>query len=574
MGASLRAKIMTGVIALLVLFSVALTVTLYFVKDSGEEVRGIAEYHVPIMANVNALDVYTYELELLAHDMSEQIRVMEPEKIQHHLARSKQLEEIVNRLFAEAIDLCEKGSNDSRNDIEDRLVMAKLLGSLKNLNEQTMGFVQTAMQTIDLGSKGKLPEAKASLLKMEEYSNLDPIYEKTRQTSNQLILDSASETAGNIFTIIWTNLGIFAVAGVLGLVVFLVITGRLQAAFHRLTVAFRKTAEGELTDPLRITSKDEIGDLTDSFNHMVEQLKLKEKLREAFGQFLDPRIVANVVDPTSGELKEVAERRRVTIFFSDISNFSSIGEQLTAANLVKLLNRYFTVSTQAVRRHHGIVDKFIGDAVMAFWASPFSEGESHARDGCFACLELLETFRLVQQEIPDLTGLRRNAPKFHVRMALATGDTVIGTVGSDTTKSFTVIGDTVNTASRLEGINKIYGTSVLINEECFRLSEADIEAREIDLVTVFGKAEPVRIYELLGRAGSVEGATQKLVNLYADSLQLYREQKWEEATKAFQECLRIRPDDGPSLEFLTRIPALKKAPPPKDWDGVWRTSTK
>jgi len=106
------------------------------------------------------------------------------------------------------------------------------------------------------------------------------------------------------------------------------------------------------------------------------------------------------------------------------------------------------------------------------------------------------------------------------------------------------------------------------------LSEADIEAREIDLVTVFGKAEPVRIYELLGRAGSVEGATQKLVNLYADSLQLYREQKWEEATKAFQECLRIRPDDGPSLEFLTRIPALKKAPPPKDWDGVWRTSTK
>ena len=95
---------MSGVVALLVLFAVALTVTLYFVKDSGEEVRGIAEYHVPIMANVNALDVYTYELELLAHDMSEQLRVMEPEKIQHHLARAKQLEEIVNRLFAEAID--------------------------------------------------------------------------------------------------------------------------------------------------------------------------------------------------------------------------------------------------------------------------------------------------------------------------------------------------------------------------------------------------------------------------------------------------------------------------------------
>lgn len=178
MGTSLRAKIMTGVIALLVLFAAALTITLYFVKDSGEEVRGIAEYHVPIMAKVNALDVYTYELELLAHDMSEQIRVMEPETIRHHLARAKQLEEIITRLFTESIDLCEKGSNDSRNDIEDRLVMAKLLGSLKNLSQQTMGFVQTAMQTIDLGSKSKPAEARASLLKMEEYSVLDQIFEK------------------------------------------------------------------------------------------------------------------------------------------------------------------------------------------------------------------------------------------------------------------------------------------------------------------------------------------------------------------------------------------------------------
>ena len=574
MGNSLRAKIMTGVVALLVLFAIALTITLYFVKDSGEEVRGIAEYHVPIMANINALDVYTYELEILAHDMSAQLRVMDPNKIQHHLARAKELEEIINRLFAEAIDLCEKGSNDARNDMEDRLLMAKLFGSLKNLNEQTMGFVKAATQTVDLGSKGKAAEAQASFLKMEEYSNLDPIYEKTRQASNKLILDSTSETASNIFTIIWTNLGIFAVAGILGLFVFLIITGRMQTAFHRLTVAFHKTADGELTDPLPITSKDEIGELTDSFNQMVGQLKSKEKLREAFGQFLDPRIVANIVDNSTGELKEVAERRRVTIFFSDISNFSSIGEQLTAASLVKLLNRYFTVSTQAVRRHHGIVDKFIGDGVMAFWASPFSEGESHARDACHACLELQEAFRKFQNEIPDLTGLRRNAPPFRVRIALATGDTVIGTVGSETTKSFTVIGDNVNTASRLEGVNKVYGTSILINEECHRLAESYIETREIDFVTVFGKVEPVRIYELLGRTGSLDPTTERLRNLFADALQLYREQKWDEAIHLFKECLKVRPDDGPSLEFLSRIPILRDNPPPKNWDGSWHSSTK
>ena len=181
---------------------------------------------------------------------------------------------------------------------------------------------------------------------------------------------------------------------------------------------------------------------------MVEQLKSKERLREAFGQFLDPRIVSHVVDNSTGQLKEVADRRKVTIFFSDISNFSGIGEQLTAANLVHLLNRYFTASTEAIRAHQGIVDKFIGDGVMAFWASPFSPGESHALDGCRACLELRESFGRISREISEITGMRRHVPKFHVRMALATGDTVIGTVGSDTTKSFTVIGDTVNIASR------------------------------------------------------------------------------------------------------------------------------
>jgi len=572
MGASLRAKIMSGVLALLVLFAGALGITLFLIQDSSMELAAIEEYHIPLTKGMNELDIYTFEIEILVHQVVNGNRSRETAL--RWQQRAYELRDTVNRIFKESVDLAERGSNDERNDLSDRLGMAKLIGTVRTLEVGTQEYMKFATAAIDLAMEGKNAEAKKALEEMLRYEDLNPIYTRVRTKAGELMAASLEETNQNIQYVIRANLALFAIAGVLGLLVFLVITGRLQTAFRRLAAAFRQTAKGELSDPLPVTSQDEIGDLTTSFNQMVEQLKSKEKLREAFGQFLDPRIVANVVDASSGQLKEVAERRSVTIFFSDISNFSGIGEQLTAGNLVRLLNRYFTASTEGIRAHHGIVDKFIGDAVMAFWASPFSEGETHALDGCHACLDLRDAFAKVGREISEITGLRRNVPKFHVRMALATGDTVIGTVGSDTTKSFTVIGDTVNIASRLEGVNKIYGTTILLNEECYHLAETGIEAREIDLVTVFGKVEPVRIYELQGRQGSLSPTLAKLNNVFADALQLYREQKWKEAESAFRECLKIRENDGPSLEFLTRIANFARTPPPKDWNGVWQTASK
>ena len=183
-------------------------------------------------------------------------------------------------------------------------------------------------------------------------------------------------------------------------------------------------------------------------------------------------------------------------------------------------------------------------------------------------------FARISEDLSNITGLRRNVPSFRVRMALATGDSVIGTIGSASTKSFTVIGDSVNIASRLEGVNKIYGTTLLINDECFRLAEHDIEVREIDLVKVYGKSEPVRIYELLGKAGEVDATTAQLRDAFAPALQSYRDRDWGPAGEQFQACLRIRENDGPSLAMLGRIKTFASAPPPDDWDGVWTAASK
>ena len=564
---------MTGVIALLLLFAAALAITLYMVKDSDDEVSGILEYHIPILTKINSLDVITYEIEVIAHRLTIETKPSN-QRIEEIHARNKQCRQEIASIFEDTKRLSEAGSKDARNDLADRLEMARMVGELDSLKSEVDRFCEAATLPVVLMTQGKSAEAQKAIKSLQEYEYLDPIITSVRAKSNLLAMNSLRETRANIFSIIWTNALLFLSASILGLFVFLLITGRLQSAFRRLASAFHETADGKYSDPLPVTSGDEIGELTSSFNTMVDQLRSKEKLREAFGQFLDPRIVANVVNPATGELRQTAERRTVTIFFSDIAGFSGIGEQLTADTVVRLLNRYFTAATEVIRRNHGIVDKFIGDAVMAFWASPFSEGETHARDACLACLEMRAAFTAIANDISNITGLRRNLPKFHVRVALATGEALIGTVGSDTTKSFTVIGDTVNIASRLEGVNKIYGTDLIINEDCFHLAEQDVEAREIDLLTVYGKTEPVRIYELLGKTGELDSSTSQLRDTFATALQKYREQKWTEAEKEFRNCLAIRKNDGPSLEFLTRIATFVRTPPPQNWNGVWQTASK
>ena len=556
---------MTGVVALLVLFAAALAFTLVLIDDSSSELEGIEQYHLPLTKNMNLLDIYTFEMEIIAHMVVHGGHSRESNLVRQE--RAKKLTEEVDRIFEQSKNLAEEGSKDARNDLHDRLAMARLIGTIQTLETQTQSFMRVALQAVDLGLNGKTLEAKKALSLLGEYEELNPVYEFLRVKATELTATSILETNENIHHIIRANLILFAFAGGLGFFVFLGITGRLQTAFRRLTSAFHETADGKYSDPLPVTSKDEIGDLTTSFNTMVEQLKSKERLREAFGHFLDPRIVANVVNPETGELRQSAERRKVTIFFSDIAGFSGIGEQLTADNTVGLLNHYFTAATQCIRDHHGIVDKFIGDAVMAFWASPFSEGESHARDACLACLEMRPAFAKIEAEISQITGLRRNTPKFHVRMALATGDTLIGTIGSATTKSFTVIGDTVNIASRLEGVNKVYGTDLIVNEDCYRLAEVDVEAREIDLLTVYGKTEPVRIYELLSPVGQLDSTTAQLRDAYALALDLYRHQKWTEAEKPSKSAFPFEKVMAPRSNSLPELPPLAAPHPLKTGTG-------
>jgi adenylate cyclase len=228
-----------------------------------------------------------------------------------------------------------------------------------------------------------------------------------------------------------------------------------------------------------------------------------------------------------------------------------------------------------VREHRGIVDKYIGDAVMAFWTQPFSaDDEAQAADACRSALAHRAAVVQLRRELPDILGLRRNAPEISVRMGLATGEVVVGTVGSAIAKSYTVIGDTVNLASRLEGLNKAYGTDILIAETTEALARAAIETREIDTVIVAGKTEAIRVYELLCEKGKLDEKRCELREAFEEGLGAYRARDWERAAERFEKCQGIDPKDGPSRVFADRVRELAANPPQGQWDGAWRATEK
>ena len=211
---------------------------------------------------------------------------------------------------------------------------------------------------------------------------------------------------------------------------------------------------------------------------------------------------------------------------------------------------------------------------MAFWCAPFSTGDEHALDGCRAALAQIQALADVRRRLPEITGLRRDTPDLVVRMGIASGEAVVGTIGSPNARSYTVIGDTVNVASRLEGVNKVYDTSIVIAEDTYRLARHAIEARELDIVTVAGKSEPVRIYELLAETGGLDSTAAELRETFAQGLDAYRQQNWDTAAAQFELCRRLVPNDGPSRIYLERVAHLRGNPPPPDWDGVWRLAAK
>lgn len=303
-----------------------------------------------------------------------------------------------------------------------------------------------------------------------------------------------------------------------------------------------------------------------AFSYVTEG-RQRRQIRQMFSHYMSDLLIQDLLR-NPAKLRLGGEKRVLTVFFSDLAGFTSLSEKLNPEQVVFLLNRYLTAMTDIILASGGLIDKYEGDAIMAFWGAPLPQ-EDHALRACLAALENQSRLVQLRQEFEQM-GL----PPIHARIGLNTGEMIIGNMGSNQRFDFTVIGDSVNLASRLEGAGKEYGTFITLSEETYRQAGGQIEVREIDLLTVKGKDRPVRIYELLAAKGQLDDQGRKIQQLFAAGLEQYRHREWSQAISFFQEILALDPNDGPARTFLGRCEYFRHDPPASDWDGVYRLTSK
>ncbi|NPV39656.1 MAG: adenylate/guanylate cyclase domain-containing protein [Brevinematales bacterium] len=289
--------------------------------------------------------------------------------------------------------------------------------------------------------------------------------------------------------------------------------------------------------------------------------KQKQFIKQAFSYYLSPVVIKELLNDPS-QLQLGGEQREITAFFSDVEGFTSISEQLSPSEVVSLLNEYLTAATDVLLKYGGTVDKFEGDAIVAFFGAPVTQSD-HAYRCAMAALEIQLKLSLLAME-----WVQRGYPLLKTRIGMNSGPAVVGNMGSRQRMNYTMMGDTVNLASRLEGANKFYGTYTMMSESTYEQVKDHFVCRRLDIIRVKGKSQPIAVYELVERVGKLSAEKEKILQLFQSGFELYEKRQWAKAREIFL-SLWQEYEDPPSKTYLERCEEFMKNPPPEDWNGVY-----
>ena len=486
-------------------------------------------------------------------------RSIDPEIDREAQAARKQIAAIID-------DTSTPSDNAALGRLDDRIDTA-----ISDLRERLDEQGATLMKQFDAR---KFDEAKSTLAHADALrAEFDHKIDAIRADMLNQVHASAATVIREQRQAIWISAIVTGIAAVIGFMFAMMVGSGITGPVLRLLEGTRQVEAGRLDGSISVTTRDEIGQLSAAFNRMIERLRQNQRVRETFGRYIDPRIAERLLGENAGAAAE-GQRRVMTVMFCDMKGFTALSEGVTPQGLVKIMNRYLSTMSEPIHAYRGVIDKYIGDGIMAYWGPPFVEEADQAKCACSAAIDMIGRLTPLRKELPELLGVRTIPANCDLRIGIATGETLVGSIGSEYMMSFTVMGDTVNLAARLETANKTYGNRCLISEATARLCAADFELREIDRVVVVGQSQPQTVYEVMGGKDGLTPQLALVRTRYAAGLAAYRARRWQEARGAFAEALEAAPDDGPSIALLARLAEFEQSPPPEDWDGSWRLEYK
>ena len=573
---SIRQKIVGIAAGLIVLAVITSALSIVLANRVGHLLDELSNRYIPAYAHLARVNIRSMEHSLALRRMM-MARMQTPPDDAAYTAAQKTFEEtepVLNQeakaarqLIGEIIADPSTPSNDAAlARIDDRIDNA-----LNDLRERLNEDNATLLKQLDAKDFAAAHETMrhSEALRQEFDARIESV---RADMLAQVHADATTVTRAQKRTIIISAI-VTGIAAVLGFVFAMMVGSGITRPVMKLLEGTREVEAGKLDGTIAITTQDEIGQLSAAFNRMIETLRQNQRIRETFGRYIHPRIAEGLIDEPSVAATE-GQRRVMTVMFCDMKGFATLSEGVTPRGLVKIMNLYLSTMSEPIHAHRGIIDKYIGDAIMAYWGPPFIEEAEQARLAGLAAVDMVGRVTLLRQELPELLGVRNISVDCDIRIGIATGEALVGSIGSDFMMSYTVMGDTVNLASRLEGANKAYGCRCLISQATAALSQDAFELREIDRLVAVGQSQPQTVFEIMGRKGELDPTQLLLRTHYAEGLAAYRAQQWDGARSAFARALEAVAGDGPSKTFIERIAALRQNPPPADWDGAWHLESK
>jgi len=567
-GFSLGAKFVGLTAGLILLLLLTALISLRNSADTVRQIESVVNFAIPAYAALARGHIRSLEqaLELRRSLLLAEDPATPDDTIAQHVSAFLAAREQVQVELVEARRLLEAERSGTKYATASS-DLHKLADSVLGLMALTAAYEKEASVCISAIRTRSLSQARQQLATVDKVRDQLSVQLETARSGMRTILEEisteahASQKRAQTATIF-----VFVLSSILGLSVAAIGAVRLIRSIQYIVRGAEAVEEGNLDTRIDIKSRDEIGRLAASFNRMTEGLRMRDRIRDVFGKYVDRRIAEQLIQAHTDR----GERREVAVMFLDLVGFTALSHRVEAERLVQFLNAYFSLIARQIASTDGVIDKYIGDGVMAYWCPPFVPQEEvslRSADAALRCFDQLPAMTEIGREI--FAGIDGFEPR--LRVGIASGESITGSIGAEERRNYTVIGDTVNLAARMEAATRVYGASSLVCSRTAEAIRAKVELREIDTVILPGVDVPQVLFEIIGRAGQISPEQQELRVAYEGALAAYRRGDWASARRDFSECLKISSADEPARRMLMRIEALAAAPDvPPAWNGVWR----